>query len=97
MRWISAIRTGQYSDTSIFIVGAFDTEDEARSAAEGMVKEVTEIVDAVKAADSFEEELKAEKRLQELLGVDYFTIYNEWDTVVGQVPDAVGGRVFKIF
>lgn len=32
-KWLSAIRTGRYSDTSIFIIDVFDTELKARTVA----------------------------------------------------------------
>ena len=33
-QWLSVLRTGEHSDTFIFVVGVFQTEDEAKSAAD---------------------------------------------------------------
>jgi len=101
MKWLSALKTGQYSDTYIFIVGAYDTKDQATHAAEDVLSKARELrkrYEEVQSHDDpFEEELTIDREHEKLFNQegDWFPTRDpeDWDIIVEQVGD----KLVRIF
>lgn len=95
--WLAVISCGEWSDTTIYVVGVFEREEEGREKATELAEKLNRLArwaDEASLAEDFVKEEEMLRQYTEALKIEAFTTPREgWNASVAKVGD----KPYRVF